>query len=102
MNAMELPLVLTVSVKLSGSENRALILGQGIACSSTNSPEVAVRGAVAKLLARDGYGEVETELKKITRSNWNELYEVRITPADVAPRPAMTAKQHGAFPKGRW
>jgi hypothetical protein len=45
---------------------------------------------------------VETELKKITRSNWNELYEVRITPADVAPRPAMTAKQHGAFPKGRW
>ena len=46
MNAMEFPLVLTVSVKLSGSENRALILGQGIACSSTNSPEVAVRGAV--------------------------------------------------------
>lgn len=74
----------TVAVKMSGSNNRARILEEGITCSSTNSAEVAVRGALAKLALRNGYGPVTIRLKTVTRSVNDALYLATLSPAAEA------------------
>ena len=50
---LDQPMELIVTVKETGSNNAARIMGEGITASSTNSAEIAVLAAVKKFIQRN-------------------------------------------------
>lgn len=75
MSATMVPGRAVVRVKLSGSDNRASVLGWGITASSTHSPPDAARAVVKKLAARIGIApEAITLLLAARTGEWMETW----------------------------
>jgi hypothetical protein len=73
-------LELVVSVKESGSNNVARILGEGITASSTNRPAVAVDVAAEKFMKRNRLNNVKCEYRCTSSSISHSMWIVTISP----------------------
>lgn len=77
---LDAPISFVVSVRTSGHNNRALVRGEGIRASSTQSARLAVNRAIDKLLLKRRWGPVEVHLHQSTNTLADSTFVATISP----------------------